>query len=198
MYTAFAILTTWVLPVIALFSSLPFDSSPSKRKRRFVEAFTNWIGSPQAALTSTMFNIHIIRECNKRAAGSPLIYRDVYYVLSCINQYVYPSYVEKQVKRHRYLSETTTQLRALQRTRDEVLLYGLFRPLNQSIKGCPEEHDLLETKKLISNLACQLRVLRRHGVYAQIINILWFLVAFAISLVTAFADLGDNTTAHSL
>jgi hypothetical protein len=63
--------------------------------------------------------------------------------------------------------------------------------------------ELSETKwqrlqATTSNLAFQLRLQRRKGVWPLAVTILWFLVAFAISIVTAFADLGDNTKAHSL
>ena len=200
MYTAFAIITTWILPAIALFSNLPFDSPRDKRKRRIFEAFTNWIGSPQSALASTMFNVHIIRECRTRAGNHPSIYKDAYYVLSCINQYEYPSYAMNKIGRDREMPWSSEHRQVLQVARDEVVLYGLFRPLTKYGGGQPylDAGDVRVLRVLLSNLAHQLRMYRRKGVYPQSINVLWFLVAFVISLVTAFADLGDNTTAHSL
>lgn len=146
--------------------------------------------------------MHIIRECRSRAGSGnkkPQIYKDAYYILSCINQYEYPSYRRKNVGEHRDPPWSLEQQKALQLARDEVVLYGLFRPLTRHISGKDlDEGDIKDTRVLLSNLAHQLRMLRRRGVYPQSINVLWFLVAFVISLVTAFADLGDNTTAHSL
>jgi hypothetical protein len=85
--TALNILTTWVLPIIALLSNLPFETGRhhnldedehgattkegvlTKLRRRdanfiprtnFFEPLVNWIGSPQAALAGTLFSIHLL------------------------------------------------------------------------------------------------------------------------------------------
>lgn len=181
---------------MALFSNLPWESL-SRDKLKIVEAFTNWIGSPQAALANTMFNVYVIKQCHDRSEVTPdQIVKDAFYVLSCVNQYEYPSYTQTRLRRR---WETDTERQVRQRARDKVLLYGLYRPLTRVYSGhyLPRD-DIKDTRILLSNLAYQLRMYRRRGVYPQSINILWFLVAFVISLVTAFADLGDNTTAHSL
>ncbi|KAK4984754.1 hypothetical protein LTR66_008388 [Elasticomyces elasticus] len=198
-YTAFAIFTTWVLPAVALFSNLPYESL-STLKRKTVEAFTNWIGSPQAALANTMFNVLIIRTCQQRSDKKGEMtqeYRDAFYVLSCVNQYEYASYERNPWNRYWTRQERDNR----QKVRDQVLLYGLFRPLSKDTEDRrvhDPDTDISATRVLLYNLAFQLRMLRRRGVYPQFINIIWFLVAFTISLVTAFADLGNNTTAHSL
>jgi hypothetical protein len=51
---------------------------------------------------------------------------------------------------------------------------------------------------MIHELAFQLRMSRRRAVWPLSLSIIWFYVAFVISVVVAFKDLGDNTTAHSL
>jgi len=54
------------------------------------------------------------------------------------------------------------------------------------------------TTELLEGMASQLRVLRRRGVYPAFLSILLFYIAYAISLVMAFANIGDRTTTHSL
>jgi hypothetical protein len=190
---AFAILTTWVLPMLALFSNLPFESVSKKKIRRTLEALVNWIGSPQSAFTTTMFNIYQIGNCKQNVRPGPLRqqYIDTFFVLSCINQYYYARYATKKLDPHK--------AKTLENLRNRALFYGLFRPLsihstaNENVPG-----DVEETRFLLSNLASQLRGLRRRGVYPMMLNIIWFCIAFVISLVLAFAQLGDSTTAHSL
>lgn len=53
-------------------------------------------------------------------------------------------------------------------------------------------------ENLTSHLAFQLRLQRRRGVYPLSLNLVWFLIAFVISMYTAFGEVGDNLTAHSL
>ena len=84
---AFEILTTWVLPAVGLVSQLPYESL-SKSKQRNVEAFLIWVGSPAAALTSTIFNIWTIRKAQYLVRSE--VENDAYFVLTCIYQYDLP------------------------------------------------------------------------------------------------------------
>ena len=173
---AFQILTTWVLPALALFSQLPYESGEGTWKN--FEAFINWIGAPASALTTTIFNMSMIQRAQKLSANDKGSVRtEAYYVLCCINQYEYP-YEDVQMST----------------ARDRALLYGLLRPVYF-------DRTVGETRQLyalLDNLAFQLRLQRRKAVLPLVVNIVWFMVAFGISIAVAFTDLGDNTTAHSL
>jgi hypothetical protein len=171
---AFQVLTTWVLPAVSLLSQLPYESL-SRGKRKNVEAFVSWVGAPASALTTTIFNIWIVRKA-KGLVGRAGATNDACYVLCCINQYEYP-----------YEGDTTQR-------RDEALLFGLLRPGSNKT---PSE-DMSCTKDLLTNLAFQVRLQRRRAVLPLSINVIWFLVAVVISIVISFANLGDNSTAHSL
>jgi hypothetical protein len=114
---------------------------------------------------------------------------DAYYVLSCLGQF--------------QLSPDPS------RGFLEILTYGLFRPV-VGIGGevgfqpnDPEVEDRVEeaetmTTELLREMAFHLRMLRRRGVYPAMVNILVFFIAFAISLVLAFGDVGEGTTGHVL
>jgi hypothetical protein len=181
--------------VLALFSNLPFESLSKKKKRSTLEAIVNWIGSPQSAFTTTIFNIYQIRNCKQHICSGNLLQRyiDSFFVLSCINQYYYARYST-------ILKDEPDKAKMLEDKRNTALFYGLFRPLTVALDETTpmDEGDVRETSFLLAHLAFQLRMLRRHGVYPMTLNIVWFFVAFVVSLVLAFADLGDNTTAHSL
>jgi hypothetical protein len=41
-------------------------------------------------------------------------------------------------------------------------------------------------------------MLRRRGVYPSFVSIFLFFIAYAVSLILAFASVGERTTAHSL
>src|SRR5436190_10014928 len=61
-FDAFQIFTTWGLPVLALCAQFPYESG-SEEKKRNVWSLLRWVGSPAAALTSTIWNVYIIRKC---------------------------------------------------------------------------------------------------------------------------------------
>lgn len=63
----------------------------------------------------------------------------------------------------------------------------------------PEDESAMKwTQELLHEMAFHLRMLRRRGVYPTFLSILLFFIAYAVSLVLAFADIGERTTAHSL
>jgi len=192
---AFQVLTTWVLPMLALVAQLPFESL-SKYKRQNLWALMAWIGSPATTLAATIWNIYVIRECAKKAAedNNEPCRRDVYYVLSCLNQYEYPLPLpdwDIQGQNHQVLNNTTPGWHI----RDQALFYGLCVPLQ---RGNTAAQHRAEAQWMIQELAYQLRMNRRRAVLPLSLSLIWFYVSFVISIVIAFEDLGDNTTAHSL
>ena len=203
-------MSNWILPIVALLAALPYDSlhgrGPDTKESwyrgrifRTLGALCNWLGSPQTALTATLFNIHQMRAClratrpsGRNIAGNGDLERlkmDAYYVLSCLGQF--------------QLNEDPSVPFL------EILVYGLFRPFigiggeARFTPDCPEVEDRVEdaetmTTELLREMAFHLRMLRRRGVYPAIINILVFFIAFAISLVLALGDVGEATTGHVL
>ncbi|KIW88941.1 uncharacterized protein Z519_10425 [Cladophialophora bantiana CBS 173.52] len=228
-FTIFQILTTWILPTVSLIAQLPWESL-NIRKRRNLEAFLNWMGAPSASLTTTIFNIYMIKRCNELARSSSQDARmdDAMYILSCINQYQYPGTLQTtqlvdrphtETMRERALprleklaawvkrsqsvdasSDSEEEFPSTMRRRNRALLQGVFGQLKLSERDLhPDEEELRNRlAELNATLAYQLRLSRRKGVWPLALNILWFGVSLIISVAVAFADLGDNTTAHSL
>lgn len=196
---ALGITSNWVLPIIALLAALPYESQHVRndgapwhegRLAKTLAALLNWLGSPQTALAATLFNIHQIRKCMHATLPSGMgvssdnelqqVKRDAYYVLSVLGQF---------------------KLRSPDRLHDRllaVLTYGLFRPLISGGTELDAPAAQSKTRDLLQEMAFQLRMLRRRGVYPSLVSIFVFFVAFGVSLVFAFADLGERTTAHSL
>ncbi|SCO76798.1 uncharacterized protein FRV6_01010 [Fusarium oxysporum] len=210
------IVSNWILPIIALLAALPYDSLHSRNPGapwyegklcRTVGALLNWLGSPQTALTATLFNIHQIRKCFHETLPSgqgisgnhalqPLK-KDAYYVLCCIGQF-------------KLLHLDDPDRRFL-----ETLIYGLFNPMCNIIDGegiridkvdprwmsgppTPEKKATRWNRELLQEMAFNLRILRRRGVYPTFLSIFLFFIAYAVSVVLAFADIGERTTTHSL
>jgi len=167
---------------------------------RTIGALINWIGSPQTALTATLFNIHQIRKCFHAtvASGEGIsgdtekqpAKKNAYYILSCIGQFKLQDVDPKFL---------------------EILTYGLFRPLCDVTVGedgsttgilCEANDRKAKaeqwTSELLRSMAFQLRMLRRRGVYPTFLSVLLFFIAYAISIALAFADVGERTTTHSL
>jgi hypothetical protein len=210
------IISNWILPIIALLAALPYDSLHKRNatapwsKGKFwgtVGALLNWLGSPQTALTATLFNIHQIRKCfhetmpsGQGIAGNGDLTRlkkDAYYVLCCIGQF---KLLHLDCPDRRFL---------------ETLIYGLFNPMCNIVVGegghadgvelqqvcnqpTPEQTARRWTRELLREIAFQSRMLRRRGVYPTFLSIFVFFIAYAVSIVLAFAAMGERTTAHSL
>jgi hypothetical protein len=197
------IISNWILPIIALVAALPYDSLHARTAKaswfdnrfwRTIGVLLNWLGSPQTALTATFFNIHQIRKCfhatlpSSRAINeNEHLRKDAYYVLCCLGQFK----IE----------------RADQRFLD-ILVLGLFNPM-YDIEDGPQLIDSERVRyikrkridwsaELLTEMAFQLRMLRRRGVYPTFLSIFLFFVAYAVSLVLAFGSIGERTTAHSL
>ncbi|OAL38729.1 hypothetical protein AYO20_01935 [Fonsecaea nubica] len=201
-FTVFQILTTWILPSVSLIAQLPWESL-NTRKRRNLEALLNWIGAPSASLTTTIFNIYMIKKCHEVARESPPTARmdDAMYILSCINQYQYPGVLHAaQLVMGEPHPMPVGELILPVINRNRALLQGVFRQLQLSVHNPQADEQVLQARlaELNATLAYHLRLNRRRGVWPLALNILWFGVSLIISVAVAFADLGDNTTAHSL
>ena len=195
---AFQIVTTWVLPSLALFNQLPFESLSNKKKNN-LKALFNWVGSPAATLSTTLWNIRMIQKCRVLSDTFTDVRldsesTDSLYILSCINQYEYP---RRSARDSRYQTNGTTDWARADRRRDVALLRGVLFPY---VGSTGLSNDLREQLvNLNQHLAFQLRLQRRRGVWPLAFNLVWFLLAFIFSIVVAFDEsLGDNSTAHSL
>jgi len=203
---------------MALLAALPYDSlhpkhigEPWYRSRfpRTAGALLNWLGSPQTALTATLFNIDQMRKCYYATVSSghgiaghdnlQSLKRDTYYVLSCVGQFSLSRNDED-----RFVT---------------ALLYGLFRPFvtldnGESDNGAAvgnaiplqsisqqvdqQEKATKWTSELLQEMAFQLRMLRRRGVYPAFISVFLFFVAYGVAIALALANIGERTTAHAL
>ncbi len=135
----------------------------------------NWLGSPQTALTATLFNIEQLRNCFRhqdRTKGNDKssLFADAHYILACFNQFDTPPLAEPDGRPSEVLNS---------------LLYGLFRPLSDDTKV----PDVDLTRQLLPELSFQLRMLRRRGVIPTMASLVAFLAAFVFSLIIAFIDL---------
>jgi hypothetical protein len=186
--TTLGIISNWILPIIALLAALPYDSGqgghPLRNALRTMSELVNWLGSPQTALTATFFNIHQMLKCleaAKQTSGADqALQRDAYYVLCCVGQFELPA-------------DTDCFL--------DALTYGLFKPLHVDPASVPVEYNDIATcwtEELLRAMAHQMRRSRRRGVWSTFASIFLFFVAFAVSVVLAFGDLGERTTTHSL
>jgi hypothetical protein len=195
------IVSNWILPILALLAALPYDSlhgrignEPLHQSRvlKTLGALNNWIGSPQTAMTATLFNLHQMRKCLREtiAFGSGIVSgtetysaekMNAYYVLSCVGQFRLPGIGEAE-----FLS---------------ALSYGLFRPmvaLNQAEPATGNARAQEWTEQLLEEMAFQLKMLRRKGVYPAFLSVFLFFVAYAVSVILAFADLGAQSTAQAM
>ncbi len=180
--TALSLTTNWIFP-LAILLSLPYESLHEKKITKTLVAVLNWLGSPQTALTATIYNFRQFRESHRRVLReanerSSHLHSAAYFVLCCANQFDGLKLVNAD-------GNPTRMLR--------VLIYGLFRPL--SVEDTP---DVQLTHQLLVIMAFQLRMLRRRGVIPVLANLGMFLVAFIFSIVLAFTDLENATTPFSL
>ena len=141
--TALNIAATWVFP-LAIFLGLPWESYHDKKIRRTLGALLNWLGSPQTALTATVWNYRQTRQCRRRVAAAGMTqdkaWIDAHYGLSCLNQ-------------HSIDSDLGPPGDGLL----ETLTYALFRPLSEfnnanAMSRNLQEEEIDLTKELLSEL----------------------------------------------
>ncbi|KAJ3461422.1 hypothetical protein MRS44_009975 [Fusarium solani] len=165
--------TTWIFPLAIVFN-LPYDSLHHHKIRRTAQAVLNWAGSPQTALTHTIWNVRQIRHCHRMSKSKNTLTNDAFYVLSCLGQFELPS-------SERFYT---------------ALVYGLFRPFPQPDTDYdPDQHY---TAQLLSDMAFQLRMLRRRGVIPTLASLGTFITAFIFSIVLAFDEEAGNRTGSPL
>jgi hypothetical protein len=167
------IIATWIFP-LAIVLSLPYESLHRSRFAKTLISIINWLGSPQTALTATMFNFQQIGEAFRRAQersseSNVKYWTDLYYVLSCFNQF------------------DLEQTKDARKVFFQTLVYGLYHP----VTGDSREEGVLLTGDLLSAIAHQLRMLRRRAVLPTIASLGTFLVAFVFSVVLSFAEVGE-------
>ena len=179
-----ALVTNWIFP-LSILLSLPYDSLHERKFSKTLIAVLNWLGSPQTALTATIFNFRQLIQSHRRVSQDKgrddhRLYCAAYFVLCSLNQFDLdrPALVKRD-------GESTHML--------NVLVYGLFRPFSSS-----KTRDVKLTEQLLVDLAFQLRMLRRRSVIPMLANLATFLIAFVFAVVLAFADLGDENTPFSL
>ncbi|KAK5655566.1 hypothetical protein OQA88_5497 [Cercophora sp. LCS_1] len=176
--TALNLVTNWIFPLAILFS-LPYDSLHGKGKfRGTFGAVSNWLGSPQTAMTATIFNFWQILNCHDKAdRGVP---EDAYYTLSCFNQLILPTE-----------TGNSSQLNSEFET--------LFRPLRDGEDNNEyRNRDIEYTQHLLALLAARLRELRRRTVVPMMLSLGIFLGAAIISIYLAFGEAGAGIDATSL
>lgn len=79
-----------------------------------------------------------------------------------------------------------------------TLFYGLFRTTDTHHQTIDGLNDGLLTRQLLSQLAFQLRILRRRTVIPTLANPATFLVAFVFSVVLSLAELGESSSVDPL
>ncbi|KAM7189191.1 hypothetical protein V8F33_010193 [Rhypophila sp. PSN 637] len=82
----------------------------------------------------------------------------------------------------------------------ETLVYGLFRPAVHEAGSDDDDDDdsALLTHQLLSQMAYQLRMLRRRAVIPTLASLGTFLVAYVFSVVLSFAELTDSASVDQL
>lgn len=179
---ALSLASNWIFP-LAILLNLPYESLHERKLSKTLIAILNWLGSPQTALTATIFNFRQLRESHRRVSrrvnlAQSHVYSAAYFVLCCTNQYDNLALVGSGGRATRML---------------DTLVHGLFRPLSGD-----QNPDVDLTRQLLVALAFQLRMLRRRGVIPMLANLGTFLVAFIFSVILAFAELGGNSNTFSL
>ncbi len=147
-----------------------------------MSATLNWIGSPQTALGATIHNFLQITKCRRGSKdhNNDPRWTDLYYVLSVFNQFDGPPPGPAQ---DRFIS---------------TLIYGLYRTVFNYNEESTANEEVILTREILSELAYQLRMLRRRGVIPTMASLGTFIAAFVISIVLSFADAGQYATVEPL
>ena len=199
--------TTWVLPIVGgLLLQAPFESN---RFWRTCFALMRWLGSPISSLSYVLWNIKVIGKCalmvdmavgyselplettesptetaqsQATTPGSLVVkqstfagMRDSFYLLSVMNQFNIPPILPNM-------------------SAERLVRIALFSD-TLVLTTDPHSRSLPEVRE---QMAKDLRSRRRRGTVPVFISVVWFLVSLAISINTAFGDLGGNATAHNL
>ena len=177
-------ITTWILPVIGVLLQAPFESNAFWRT---MFSIARWVGSPMASLSCILWNIAVSGKCAtmvdmavRYEDRSPLddsdlgSIRDSLYILINMNQY------------------TMKPMASLTKEAEGLLRIVLFS------KDLNLQGTNIKLKEERRRLAQMLRERRRRGVVPVFISTGWFLFSLAISIQSAFGQLGQNAEAHDL
>jgi hypothetical protein len=199
--------TNWVLPVAGgLLLQAPFESN---RFWRTFFALMRWLGSPVASMSYVFWNIKVLGKC-ALIVDMAVGYSDAP-----------PETVEvPENTSHPAVPPTGPQLRKqseFARMRDSFHLVSVMNQFNippilpnmsaERLLRIALFSDTLDISAhaqssslpdLREKLAADVRSRRRRGTVPVYISVGWFLVSLAISINTAFGDLGGNATAHNL
>lgn len=177
-----ATITTWLLPAIGLIVQAPYESNAT---RKTFLALVRWIGSPIASLSAILWNIKVSARCALMVDMSVAYdsypdedstyaqIRDSFYILSVMNQY-----------------DIDPEMDAV--AGERLLRIALF---SDDIKLPGRDISLAGLRRQV---AASLREGRRRGIVPVYISLLWFISSLGISILNAFAKLGQNAQAHDL
>lgn len=181
--TSSGTITTWVLPLLGLILQAPFASNESLNT---FFAFARWIGSPISSIAYVLWNIHVTRKCalmvdmaskyhdNPPEDSEFADVRDAMYILAVMNQYTFRANLPRVEA-------------------ERLLRYALF-----SKDLSPMQAEAQDISGLRKKLARDIRRTRRKGAIPVFISLGWFYFSLAISIQSAFGQLGNNTVAHDL
>jgi hypothetical protein len=194
-------LTTWILPVVGTLLQAPFESNATQRT--FL-AIARWVGSPIASLSYVLWNIKVSakaammvdmavkydeRPIAKSDFGS---IRDSMFLLLVMNQYTLePDVVQESKKEAECLLRIALFSRDLRLTDTDMSLRKMRRILARELR------EMRRRGAVPGNLD-RFNSLKPADVRIVFVSIMWFLFAFALSIESAFGNLGQNTTAHDL
>lgn len=158
----------------------------SNQFRRTLKAILRWLGSPISSIAYILWNIKVLGKCasmvdmavsTRVAYNSELPFakiRDSFYILSLMNQF----------KIHSILPDDSPA--------EMLIRIALF---SESLV-MPHGAKALSASR--TELASELRSLRRRGSEPVFISLLWFLAALVFSIYLAFGNLGVRAIALNL
>lgn len=179
-------ITTWLLPIVGMLLQAPYESN---QFRQTLLAIIRWVGSPIASLSYILWNIKVTGRCAmmvdmatryEDVPGPESDFanmRDSMLILSVMNQY-------------------STRFRTCGQAAEKLLRIALFSNSLQLSSVADENRTSLVMRR--RKLATTLRNGRKRGIVPVFITVMWFLFALAISIQSAFGQLGSNQTAHNL
>ncbi|KAL9037688.1 MAG: hypothetical protein Q9214_005587 [Letrouitia sp. 1 TL-2023] len=171
-----ATITTWVLPVLGLLLQLPFESNAFWPT---LWAMARWCGSPIATLSYVFWNIKVTSK------SAMMVDMSVPY-----NKLPDQQSDFSQMRDSLYILSVMNQYAG-----EKWLRVALF---SDSLQLKPARLDVRTIVERRTDLAKYLREERKKGVVPVFFSLGWFLFSLALSIQTAFGQLGDNKTAHNL
>ena len=194
-----------VLPVIGLLLQAPFESNANFKS---LLALARWVGNPIGCISYILWNMKVTGKCAMMVdmatqydefpdANSHFAQmRDSLYILSVMNQCKFSlEPFEWQI----LTALTFTDLINPKLTKQEESMLAAEKLLRIALFSdeLPMTTDFSLTDRR-KKLAGTIRAYRKKGVIPVFVSTLWFLIALAISIQTAFGNRGSNQQAHDL